>query len=86
MVSPSSGSQVHKNPVVGSDHFRQGVGIPSKDGQRCSVWESKKQRMHVGDLSSGSRFQLSLSLTQTGVGSFKPNKACFSGPSIFEKG
>ena len=38
------------------------------------------------DISSGSWGQISPSLTQIGVGSFKPNEACFSGPSIFEMG
>lgn len=32
VVGPSSGSWVHKIPVVGSDQFRQVAGIPNKGG------------------------------------------------------
>lgn len=40
----------------------------------------------MGVLSSRSRGQMSPSLTQTGVGFFKPNEACFSGPRFLEMG
>lgn len=86
-MGPSSGSWVHKIPVVGSDQFRQVAGIPNKGGQRSSVWVSRNQRVQVGVPSSRSRGQsLSPLLAQTSLGSFQPNEACFSGPRIYEMG
>ena len=81
MVGPPSGSWVHKNPVIGSAHFRCDVGISNKGSWRNSKWGIRNLRKVVVGPSSGLGDQcLCPTVNQTGLGS------CFSGPSVYELG
>ena len=87
MVGPPNGSREHKNPVIGSAHFRRDVGTSNKGSWRNSKWGIRNLWKAVVGPSSGSGDQcLCPSVTQTGLGSFQSNKLCFSGPSVYELG